>query len=158
MGQKITPFLWFDGQAEDAAQFYVSIFKDAELLDVSRYGEGAPFPAGTALVANFRLGDMTFSALNGGPHYTFSEAISFQIDCADQEEVDYYWYKLSEGGAEGPCGWLKDKYGLSWQVVPRILPELLQGDDPAKAGAAMQAMMQMSKLDVATLRAAYDAG
>jgi predicted 3-demethylubiquinone-9 3-methyltransferase (glyoxalase superfamily) len=157
MGQKITPFLWFDGQAEDAAKFYVSVFKDAELLDVSRYGEGAPFPAGTALVASFRLGELTFSALNGGPHYSFSEAISFSIDCADQEEVDYYWEKLSEGGSEGPCGWLKDQYGLSWQVVPRILPELLQGDDPAKAGAAMQAMMQMSKLDVARLQAAYDA-
>ena len=157
MKQKITPCLWFNGQAEEAANFYISIFRNAELLDVSRYGEGAPFPAGTALVANFKLDGIAFTALNGGPEFTFDEAVSFQIDCADQTEVDHYWDKLTEGGAESQCGWLKDKYGVSWQVVPAALGQLMSGDDPAKAGAVMQALLKMAKIEIDVLQAAYDA-
>ena len=158
MGQKITPCLWFNGQAEEAANYYISIFKNAEMLDVSRYGEGAPFPAGTALVANFKLDGIAFTALNGGPEFTFDEAISFQIDCADQAEVDYYWEKLTaEGGEESQCGWLKDKFGVSWQVVPAAIAQLMSTDNPAKAGAVMQALFKMQKIDIATLQAAYDA-
>jgi predicted 3-demethylubiquinone-9 3-methyltransferase (glyoxalase superfamily) len=156
--QKITPCLWFDGNGEAAAQFYVSVFKDARILEVSRYGEGAPLPAGTALTVAFELNGQKFTALNGGPEFHFSEAISFQIDCADQAEVDHYWTTLAEGGEEGQCGWLKDKFGLSWQVVPTQLPSLLGGPDPAGSQRAFAAMMQMRKLDVAALQKAYDGG
>jgi predicted 3-demethylubiquinone-9 3-methyltransferase (glyoxalase superfamily) len=155
MAQKITPCLWFDNQAEDAMNFYVSIFKDARAGDVSRYGEGGPMPAGTVLTASFSLFGQEFVALNGGPEFNFTEAISFQIDCADQEEVDYYWNRLTEGGEESMCGWLKDKFGLSWQVVPRRLPELLQDEDPERANRVMQAMLQMQKIEIAELERAY---
>jgi predicted 3-demethylubiquinone-9 3-methyltransferase (glyoxalase superfamily) len=151
MGQKITPFLWFENQAEEAMNFYMSIFPDSEALDIKRWGEGGPGPAGQVLTASFRLGNLTFVGLNGGPEFNFTEAISFQIDCESQEEVNYYWEKLTEGGEESQCGWLKDKYGLSWQVVPRRLMELLDDPDAGRANRAMQAMLQMRKIDVATL-------
>jgi predicted 3-demethylubiquinone-9 3-methyltransferase (glyoxalase superfamily) len=156
MTQKITPFLWFNDNAEEAANFYVSVFENSEVLNISRYGEGGPGPAGSVMVATFRLNGQEFSALNGGPEFSFTEAISFQIDCGNQEEVDYYWEKLSEDGEPGPCGWLKDQFGLSWQVVPTILGELLQDEDPAKANRVMQAMLQMSKIDIAALKQAYE--
>ncbi|HEX3464647.1 MAG TPA: VOC family protein [Candidatus Elarobacter sp.] len=157
MSDKITPFLWFDGQAEEAANFYVSVFKDAKILDVTRNTESAPGETGAALVIEFELAGQRFMALNGGPEFTFTPAVSFSIDCANQDEVDYYWQRLTEGGREVQCGWLEDKFGLSWQVVPSVLPELLASDDRKKADAAMQAMMAMVKLDVAALQAAYDA-
>jgi predicted 3-demethylubiquinone-9 3-methyltransferase (glyoxalase superfamily) len=157
MGQKITPFLWFNNQAEEAATFYVSVFKNSEIRDVNRVGEGGPGEPGSALVVDFKLDGQAVRALNGGPHYTLNEAFSFQIDCGDQEEVDYYWDKLTEGGEPGPCGWLKDRFGLSWQVVPRRLVELLGDPDPGRAGRAMQAMMQMSKIEIAKLEEAADA-
>src|SRR5437667_3572623 len=131
--QKITPFLWFDKEAEEAMHFYVSIFKNSKVGALTRYGEGGPRPAGTVLTASFELDGQEFVALNGGPHFTFSEAISFVVNCDTQAEVDRYWQKLSAGGREVQCGWLKDKFGLSWQVVPTILPEILQGEDPLKA-------------------------
>ncbi|MEU6819119.1 VOC family protein [Streptomyces atriruber] len=152
----ITPSLWFDLQGEEAAKFYVSVFPNSEITSVSYYGEGAPRPAGTVLTVEFVLDGRPFTALNGGPDFTFNEAVSFQIHCADQTEVDHYWTKLSEGGEEGPCGWLKDKYGLSWQVVPTVLNELLTDPDAERAQRAMQAMLGMEKLDVAALRAAAD--
>lgn len=155
MSQKITPFLWFDGQAKEAMNFYVSVFKNAEVLTVSRYGEGGPAPAGTVMVASFKLDGQEFLALNGGPMYKFTEAVSFLISCESQDEVDHYWDKLTDGGEPGPCGWLKDRFGLSWQVVPTRLPELLQDEDPAKSGRVMQAMMQMSKIEIPKLEAAY---
>jgi predicted 3-demethylubiquinone-9 3-methyltransferase (glyoxalase superfamily) len=159
MAQKITPYLWFDKEAEEAMNFYVSVFKDAEAGDVSRYGEGGPMPAGTALTASFKLFGQEFVALNGGPEFNFTEATSFMIDCGDQEEVDYYWNRLTEGGGEeSMCGWLKDKFGLSWQVTPRRLLELLQDEDPDKANRVMQAMLQMRKIDIAELERAYAAG
>ena len=159
MAQKITPNLWFDNQAEEAMNFYVSVFENAEVLGISRYGEGGPMPAGTVLTASFRLDGQEFTALNGGPMFKFTEAVSFVIDCKTQDEVDYYWAKLGEDGGEpGPCGWLKDRYGLSWQVVPSRLPELLQDPDPAKANRVMQAMMQMGKIDIAGLERAAAAG
>ncbi|MEU5582539.1 MULTISPECIES: VOC family protein [Streptomyces] len=152
----ITPCLWFDTEGQEAAEFYVSVFPNSEIKNISYYGEGAPRPAGTVLTVEFGLDGKDFMALNGGPEFTFDEAVSFTIDCADQEEVDYYWAKLSEGGAEGPCGWVKDKYGLSWQVVPTALNELLSDPDAGRAQRAMQAMLGMKKLDVAALRAAAD--
>jgi predicted 3-demethylubiquinone-9 3-methyltransferase (glyoxalase superfamily) len=158
MGQKITPCLWFENQAEDAMNFYVSVFRDAEPGEVTRYGEGGPGPAGTVLTASFKLFGQEFVGLNGGPEFKFTEAISFQIDCADQEEVDYYWNALAEGGEESECGWLKDKFGLSWQVIPRRLYELLQDEDPQKANRVMQAMLQMQKIDIAELERAYAQG
>jgi predicted 3-demethylubiquinone-9 3-methyltransferase (glyoxalase superfamily) len=158
VSDKITPFLWFDGQAEEAANFYVSVFKDAKMLDVSRYAEGSPGEPDSVMTVEFELAGLRFVALNGGPEYTFTPAISFQIDCANQDEVDWYWSRLGDGGREVQCGWLQDKYGLSWQVVPSILPELLGSDDRAKAGAAMQAMLGMVKLDIKALQAAYDNG
>jgi predicted 3-demethylubiquinone-9 3-methyltransferase (glyoxalase superfamily) len=158
MAQKITPFLWFDDRAEEAANFYVSVFKNAEILSVSRYGEAGPGPAGSVMVVSFRLDGQEFTALNGGPQFTFTEAVSFVIDCANQEEVDYYWDRLTEGGEPGPCGWLKDKFGLSWQVVPKILTDLLQDEDSAKANRVMQAMLQMTKIEIAKLREAYEQG
>ena len=154
MRSKITPFLWFNNQAEEAADFYVSIFKNSEVTEVSRYGEGGPGEPGTALVVTFRLDGQEVQALNGGPDFNFTEAFSFQIDCEDQAEVDYVWEKLSDGGEPGPCGWLKDKYGLSWQVVPRRLMELLGDPDKEKANRVMQAMLQMGKLEVPKLEEA----
>ena len=154
--QKTTPCLWFDTQGEDAAKFYTSVFPNSRVTDVARYGEAGPRPAGMALTVEFELDGQAYTALNGGPEFTFSEAISFQIDCKDQDEVDHYWTKLSEGGEEGPCGWLKDKFGLSWQVVPRALPELLGDPDQEKAQRVMAAMMGMKKIDVAGLQRAYD--
>jgi predicted 3-demethylubiquinone-9 3-methyltransferase (glyoxalase superfamily) len=155
MAQKITPCLWFENQAEDAMNFYVSVFKDAEAGEVTRYGEGGPVPVGTVLTASFKLFGQEFVGLNGGPEFKFTEAISFQIDCADQEEVDYYWNALTEDGEESECGWLKDKFGLSWQVIPRRLYELMQDEDPEKANRVMQAMLQMQKIDIAELERAY---
>ena len=156
MPQKITPFLWFDDNAEEAMQFYVSVFKNSEVLSVSRYGEAGPGAAGSVMVASFRLDGQEFTALNGGPHFAFTEAISFLIDCQSQEEIDYYWDRLSEGGEPGPCGWLKDRFGLSWQVVPSVLSELLQDEDRERANRVMQAMLQMTKMDIAKLQQAYD--
>lgn len=156
MGQKITPFLWFNDNAEEAMNFYVSIFENAEVLGIDRYGEAGPGPAGTVMIATFRLDGQEFIALNGGPQFTFTEAVSFQIDCASQEEVDYYWQKLSDGGEPGPCGWLKDRFGLSWQVVPTVLAELLRDEDREKADRVMQAMLQMSRIDIAKLQEAYE--
>jgi predicted 3-demethylubiquinone-9 3-methyltransferase (glyoxalase superfamily) len=156
MAQKISPFLWFDSNAEEAANFYVSVFKNSEILEVSRSGDEGPGPAGQAFVVNFKLDGQEFKALNGGPMFKFTEAVSFMIDCADQAEVDYYWDKLTEGGEESQCGWLKDKFGLSWQVTPTILGDLIGGSDPVRANRAMQAMLKMAKIDIATLQAAYD--
>ncbi|MBX9398243.1 VOC family protein [Streptomyces sp. TRM72054] len=151
-----TTCLWFDDQAEEAAHHYVSIFKNSSVGSVARYGEGAPQPAGSVMTVEFTANGQKFVALNGGPQFTFNEAISFQIFCADQAEVDYYWTKLTEGGGEpGPCGWLKDKYGVSWQVVPDVLIELVTDPDPEKAKRATQAMMSMGKLDIAALRKAH---
>jgi predicted 3-demethylubiquinone-9 3-methyltransferase (glyoxalase superfamily) len=156
--QKISPFLWFDGDAEEAANFYVSIFKTSEILSISRYGDAGPGPAGSVMTVSFRLEGLEFTALNGGPEFKFTEAVSFAIDCTSQAEVDELWEKLSEGGEPGPCGWLKDKFGLSWQIVPRVLIELLQDKDPEKANRVMQAMLQMSKIDIAKLEEAYRQG
>lgn len=158
--QKITPFLWFDNQAEEAAKFYTSVFKNSKIVSTTRYDEaGAKAsgrPKGTAMVVAFELDGQKFTALNGGPHFKFTEAVSFVINCKTQEEVDYFWEKLSAGGKESQCGWLKDKYGLSWQVVPTILIELLQDKDAAKAKRVMEAMLKMSKIDIKTLKQAYD--
>lgn len=154
--QKITPFLWFDHQAEEAANFYVSLFKDSKILRVNRYPEGAPAPAGTAMTVEFQLAGLQYIALNGGPHFHFTEAISLSIDCESQAEVDDLWNKLSQGGSPSQCGWIKDKYGLSWQVVPNILGKLLGDPDPAKSARVMQAMLQMTKLDIGRLQQAYD--
>lgn len=154
--QKITPFLWFDGRAEEAMNFYVSIFKNSKVLSVNRYGKGAPMPEGTVLTASFSLDGQTFVALNGGPMFQFTAAISFVVNCENQQEVDEYWSKLTEGGEEGRCAWLKDKYGVSWQIVPKQLGQLLSDPDPVKAGRVMQAMMQMNKIDIAGLQRAHD--
>ena len=150
-----TTCLWFDGQAEEAAHHYTSIFENAELGEVNRVPEGAPAPAGSVMAVDFELNGQKFLALNGGPQYTFSEAISFQIHCADQDEVDYYWDSLSAGGEEGRCGWLKDKFGVSWQVIPAVLSELIGDSDPAKAKRAMEAMLSMGKFDIAALQKAH---
>ena len=154
--QKITPYLWFDNNAEEAINFYTSIFKDAKMTECSRWGKGGPAPEGTIMVASFELAGQKFHALNGGPMFKFNEAVSFLVDCKDQEEVDYYWNKLTDGGVEQPCGWLKDKFGLSWQIIPKRLSELIGHKDREKAGRAMQAMMQMKKIDVAKLEAAFE--
>lgn len=153
---KITPFLWFDGKAEEAVNFYVSVFKNSKTLSVSRYGDAGPGPKGTVMTVAFELDGQQFVALNGGPHFTFSPAISFVVSCETQEEVDHFWEKLSEGGKEVQCGWLEDKYGVSWQVVPRILPELLQDKNSEKTRRVLGAMMKMVKLDVRGLQQAYD--
>jgi predicted 3-demethylubiquinone-9 3-methyltransferase (glyoxalase superfamily) len=157
MVQKITPFLWFDGQAEEAMNFYVSIFKNSRIMGVARYGEAGPGPKGTVMTAKFELDGQEFVALNGGPQFTFTEAISFVVNCETQQEVDEMWEKLSEGGQKSRCGWLKDRYGLSWQVVPTALVEMVQDKDPKKASRVMQAMLQMDKIDIETLRRAYRA-
>ena len=156
MPQRITPFLWFDGTAEEAINLYVSIFKNSKILSMTRYGEGGPGPSGTVMSANFELEGQEFMALNGGPQFPFTEAISFLVNCESQQEVDELWDKLTAGGGEGqPCGWLKDKYGLSWQVIPTVLGRMLGDTDPAKAGRVMQAMLQMKKIDIKTLEEAY---
>ena len=156
--QKITPFLWFDGQAEEAANLYTSIFKNSKIVSISRYGEGLPMPAGTVMTVTFQLEGQEFTALNGGPEFKFTEAISFYVSCQTQAEVDNLWEKLSAGGEEGQCGWLKDKYGVSWQIVPTVLGQLLQDKDAAKAQSVVNAMLQMRKLDIAKLKQAYDQG
>jgi predicted 3-demethylubiquinone-9 3-methyltransferase (glyoxalase superfamily) len=157
--EPFTTCLWFDTQAEEAAQFYTSVFKDTRMGQVSRYGEAGPRPAGTVITAEFELNGQKFVALNGGPEYTFTEAVSFQIPCADQAEVDYYWDRLTaDGGEPGPCGWVKDRFGLSWQVVPTVLSSLLSDPDPGRAAAATKAMMSMGKLDIAELERARDGG
>lgn len=153
--QKISPFLWFDTQAEEAAKFYTSIFKDSEITNVSYYPEGAPGQGGSVMTVSFRLFGQEFMALNGGPLFKFTEAISFVVNCETQEEIDRYWSRLTEGGEEVQCGWLKDKYGLSWQIVPRVMGELATGD-PEKSGRMMKAMMGMVKLDIAALQRAYN--
>jgi predicted 3-demethylubiquinone-9 3-methyltransferase (glyoxalase superfamily) len=153
--QKITPFLWFNDNAEAAINFYTSIFKDSKILSISRYGEAGPGPSGTVMSATFQLEGQEFMALNGGPQYQFTEAISLFVNCETQEEVDNLWNKLTEGGEPGPCGWLKDKFGLSWQIIPTALSELLGDPDPVKAQNVMKAMLQMSKIDVEKLKQAY---
>jgi len=154
--QKITTFLWFDSKAEEAANFYVSLFKDSKIVRMSRYSEGGPGPAGAVMTVEFQLAGQTFLALNGGPHFKFTEAISLVVDCATQEEIDDLWERLSAGGQPSHCGWLKDKYGLSWQIVPSNMGELMAGSDPAGSKRAMEAMLQMSKLDIAKLKQAYE--
>jgi predicted 3-demethylubiquinone-9 3-methyltransferase (glyoxalase superfamily) len=155
--QKITPFLWFDNQAEEAMNFYVSIFKNSKVLSVNRYGDGAPVPKGMVMTANFELDGQVFTALNGGPMFKFSPATSFVVHCETQAEMDYYWDKLGAGGKPNQCAWLDDKFGVTWQIVPNALIELLSDPDPVKAGRVMQAMMQMTKIDIATLQRAYKA-
>lgn len=155
MSGRITPFLWFDSQAEEAARFYVGLFPNSAIDAVVRYPEGTPGVAGTVMTVAFRLDGMPFTALNGGPHYRFSPATSFVIDCADQAEVDRYWDALSDGGRVQQCGWLDDRYGVTWQVVPNALPRLLRDPDPAKAQRVAQAMMAMVKFDVAALERAW---
>jgi predicted 3-demethylubiquinone-9 3-methyltransferase (glyoxalase superfamily) len=148
----ITPFLWFDHQAEEAATFYVSLFKDSQIKDVQRYGEAGPGPQGSAMTVSFELDGQEFIALNGGPEFKFTEAISLYISCTTQEEVDYLWDKLCDGGEPGQCGWLKDRYGLSWQVIPTALNELLSDPDPDRSSRAMTAMLKMGKIDIQGLR------
>jgi predicted 3-demethylubiquinone-9 3-methyltransferase (glyoxalase superfamily) len=154
--QKITPFLWFDQQAEEAAKFYTSIFPNSTVNRVLRCGEAGPGPAGSALTVEFQLEGLSFVALNGGPIYKFTEAVSFVVNCQTQEEVDFYWEKLSAGGAEVECGWLRDKFGLSWQIVPTILWQLLSDPDPIRAGRVTQAMLKMKKFDIRALQKARD--
>jgi predicted 3-demethylubiquinone-9 3-methyltransferase (glyoxalase superfamily) len=151
---KLTPFLWFDSEAQEAAQLYTSVFPDSRIIGVSRYGEAGPGTPGSVMTVEFELDGKRFVALNGGPEFSFSEAVSFQIDCETQEEVDHYWSKLGDDGEHGPCGWLKDRFGLSWQVVPTALPRLLSDSDREKAQRVMACMLQMSKLEIAELEAA----
>jgi predicted 3-demethylubiquinone-9 3-methyltransferase (glyoxalase superfamily) len=154
--QKITPFLWFDRQAEEAAKFYVSLFKNSKILNIAHYGEGAPVPKGTVMTVDFVLDGERFTALNGGPMFKFTEAISFLVNCETQAEVDGLWNKLtSDGGKESQCGWLKDKYGLSWQIIPTALGQMLSDPDPEKAQRVMSAMLKMRKIVVDDLRRAY---
>jgi predicted 3-demethylubiquinone-9 3-methyltransferase (glyoxalase superfamily) len=155
---KITPCLWFDSQAAEAAELYVSLFPSSRIVSTTYYGEGAPMPAGSVLTVTFELEGHQFVALNGGPAFSFDEAISFQIHCEDQAETDHYWDALVDGGEEGQCGWLKDRYGLSWQVVPVGLPELLSDPDPDRARRAMDAMLKMQRLDIAAIKKAADGG
>ncbi len=163
--QKITPFLWFNDNAEEAMNFYISIFsgrggsdggKNSKIISATRYGESGPGPKGTVMTATFQLEGQQFIALNGGPHHKFTEAISLFVNCESQQEVDELWEKLSEGGEKGPCGWLKDKFGLSWQIVPSVLGKLLGDKDPKKAKRVMEAMLQMKKIDIKTLQLAHD--
>jgi len=156
--QKITPFLWYDGKAEEAANFYVSIFKNSRIESISRYGEGMPAPAGSVMTVAFELAGQKFIALNGGPLYPFTNAVSFVVDCEDQAELDDIWNRLSAGGSEIQCGWLKDKYGLTWQIVPAMLGRLMGQGSAKKSAAMMQALMGMVKLDIAALQRAYDNG
>jgi predicted 3-demethylubiquinone-9 3-methyltransferase (glyoxalase superfamily) len=153
--QKISPFLWFDHQAEEAMSFYVAIFKNSKAGKVTRYGDAGPGPKGSVMTASFELEGQQFTALNGGPHFRFNEAVSFVVNCETQEEVDELWAKLSEGGQPQQCGWLKDKFGLSWQIVPSVLIKLINDPDPQKSQRVMEAMLQMTKIDIAKLRQAY---
>lgn len=153
--QKITPFLWFNGNAEEAVDFYCAVFTDAKLLEKVRYGKGGPGPEGQVMTASFSLFGQTFVALNGGPQFNFTEAVSFVVNCESQDEVDHYWQKLTEGGQPSQCGWLKDKFGLSWQVVPTVLPTLLSTGNAKQKDRVMQALMQMQKLDIGKLQRAY---
>jgi len=153
---KITPFLWFDNQAEEAAKLYTSIFKNSKITSVARYPEGPPGPAGAVMIVGFELDGQPFTALNGGPHVKFNESISFMVHCETQEEVDEYWEKLLEGGQESECGWLKDKYGMSWQITPNALIEMLQDKDKEKSKRVMQAMLQMRKIEIGPLKRAYE--
>ncbi|HMN28395.1 MAG TPA: VOC family protein [Caldilineaceae bacterium] len=152
----VTPFLTFNDQAEEAVNFYVATFKNAKILSESRYGEGGPAPKGSLMTATFVLEGQEFTALNGGPHFTFAPGFSIMVSCETQEEVDALWEKLSAGGEKGPCGWLTDRFGISWQVIPTALGRLMQDENPQKAQAVMQAMLQMSKIDIAALQRAYD--
>ena len=154
--QKITPFLWFDTQAEEAANFYVSVFKNSRVITLARYGDTGPGPKGSVMTVEFELDGERFVGLNGGPNFKFTEAVSFVVNCKDQEEVDHFWEKLSAGGKEVQCGWLKDKYGLSWQIVPTIAIEYLKDKDAKKSQRVMAAIMKMTKIDVATLKQAYN--
>ena len=154
--QKIIPFLWFDGNAEEAMNFYTSIFKNSKIGSITRYGEGGPGPKGTVMTGTFQLDGQEFYALNGGPQFKFTEAISFFVNCETQEEVDELWDKLSESGEKSRCGWLKDKYGLSWQIIPTILGQLLRDKDPEKSKRVMNAMLKMDKIDIKTLKQAYE--
>ena len=156
--QKITPCLWFDTEAEEAATFYTSIFRNSRILHVARYGEAGPRPEGLVMTVSFELDGQEFVALNGGPEFTFDEAISFQVSCETQGEVDEFWSRLGEGGAEGPCGWLKDRYGVSWQIIPTRLSELVNDPDPGTAQRAVRAMLDMKKIDIAALEQAAVAG
>jgi predicted 3-demethylubiquinone-9 3-methyltransferase (glyoxalase superfamily) len=156
MPQKITPNLWFDTEAEEAADFYISVFKNSRIVHVARYTEAGPRPAGTVMVVEFELDGQRFVAINGGPQFKLDEAVSFQIPCETQDEVDYYWDRLTDGGKESQCGWLKDRYGLSWQVTPTGMEELFGDPDPQRAERAMKAMLKMKKLDLAELRRAAD--
>ena len=156
--KKITPFLWFDNQAEEAMNFYISIFTDSKIGTVSRYGDAGPMPKGTVMVGTFQINGQEFMVLNGGPMFKFTEAISFYLPCESQEEVDEYWDKLSAGGQTSQCGWLKDKFGLSWQVVPTLLGELMSSKDPKKTNNVMSALMKMTKLDSKLLQEAFDKG
>src|SRR5690606_8575228 len=155
IAQKITPFLWFDDNAEEAINFYISVFENSRIVNVSRYGDAGPGPKGTLVAASFVLAGQQFNDLNGGPLYKFTEAVSFLVSCDTQEEIDKYWKVLSDGDEEQMCGWLKDKYGLSWQIIPPILSELLSDKDPGKAGRAMQAMLKMKKIDINALKTAH---
>ena len=153
--QKITPFLWFDGKAEEAVNFYASIFKNSKITSMKHWGEGSPFPKEQIMTASVELDGIKFYAFDAGPMFKFTEAISFFVDCEDQEEVDHFWNKLSEGGEESRCGWLKDKFGVSWQIVPKALPQLMGDKDPEKAKRVMMAMMQMGKIIIADLEKAH---
>ena len=156
MQQRITPNLWFDTEAEEAADFYISVFKNSRVVNVARYTEAGPRPAGMVMVVEFELDGQRFVGINGGPEFKFDEAVSFQINCETQEEIDYYWERMTDGGEEGPCGWLKDRYGVSWQVTPTGMDELFNDPDPERAKRAMEAMLKMRKLDIAALRSAAD--
>jgi predicted 3-demethylubiquinone-9 3-methyltransferase (glyoxalase superfamily) len=158
MHKKITPFLWFDGNAEEAMHFYTSVFKNSKTGNVVRYGEAGPGPKGSVMSVTFELDGQEFYALNGGPHFSFTPAVSFFVSCKTQEEVDYFWDKLSEGGQKQPCGWLQDKYGLSWQIIPAALGEMLHDKNAQKSQRVMKAMLQMKKIEIEGLRQAYDGG
>jgi len=155
---RIAPFLWFDTEAEDAANFYVSIFENSKILNVARYGDAGPRPKGSVMTVVFELDGLRFIALNGGPQFEFNEAISFSVECQSQNEVNDFWQKLSDGGEEGPCGWLKDRYGVSWQVNPTVLGEMLNDEDPEKSKRVMEAMLKMKKVHIAELTKAYEQG
>ena len=155
MAQPIAPCLWFDGNAEEAVNYYVSIFKDSEVRHIDRFSDVGPDPDAPVMFIEFQINGQPFQAVNGGPEFSFTEAVSFAIECADQEEVDYYWNALTNGGEPSQCGWLKDRFGVSWQVVPRVLNDLLRDEDRVRAGQVMRQMLQMTKLDIAPLQAAY---
>jgi len=154
--QKITPFLWFDGKAEEAINFYTAIFKNSKVVSINLWGEGTPFPKEQVMSGTFELDGQQFYAIDAGPQFKFTEAISLFVNCETQEEVDHFWEKLSAGGEKSRCGWLKDKFGVSWQIIPTVLGKMLQDKDPKKAGRVMQAMLQMDKIDIETLQQAYE--